>query len=392
MDIPLLDLKAQYQSIQDEINKKLLDVVSSQRFILGAEVESLEKEIADYIGARFAVGVSSGSDALIISLMSLGIGNGDAVLTTPFTFFASAGAIVRVGAIPVFCDIDEKTYNLDPNLIEDILNKKTIHQGNSKIKAIMPVHLYGQCSDMTAISEIAKKHALYTIEDAAQAIGSEYPTPQGIKKTCTLGDMGTLSFFPSKNLGGFGDGGMVLTNKKEWAEKLKILRTHGSRSKYYYDTIGGNFRLDAIQAAILRVKLKYLEEWLIKRQENASFYDRLFANSGLSDKAFIQTPEAVYKNSGVTRYHTYHQYIIRAKKRDELKEFLSEKGVPSAIFYPLSLHLQKCFADLGYKKGDFPKSEKAADEVLALPIYPELKPEQQEYIVSSINEFYQKVI
>lgn len=388
MEIPLLDLKTQYKSIQDEIDKKLLEVVASQQFILGSEVENLEKEIAEYSGAGFGVGVSSGSDALIISLMVLGIGNGDAVVTTPFTFFATAGAIARLGAKPVFCDIERKTYNIDPWKLNTLLEKEFNRKGGSKIKAIMPVHLYGQCADMDPLVKLAKKYNLFVIEDAAQAIGAEYPAHDGTKKACTFGDVGTLSFFPSKNLGGFGDGGMVLTNKESHAQNLKLLRAHGSRNKYYYDVLGGNFRLDAIQAAILRIKLKHLDEWIEKRREKASCYNNLFLETGLAKKGLIQIPEAVYKESGVANYHIYHQYVIRAKKRDDLQKFLKAKGIHTAIFYPLSLHLQKCFAYLGYSKGDFPESESACAEVLALPLYPELNSEQQEYIVASVNGFY----
>lgn len=388
MDIPLLDLKAQYNSIREEINQKVLEVISSQHFILGPEVEGLEREIADYSGIKFAVGVSSGSDALIIALMALGVGQGDAVVTTPFTFFATGGAISRLGANPVFCDIDEKTYNIDPEKLDELLKTKIEDQGNKAIKAILPVHLYGQCADMAQISVLAKKYALFVVEDAAQSVGAEYQIQREVKKACALGDLGMLSFFPSKNLGGYGDGGMVLTDNESLAEKLKILRVHGSRNKYFYDILGGNFRLDALQAAVLRVKLKHLDEWLQKRKERAARYDKLFIETGLVESDRVQIPDAVYKESGIENYHTYHQYVIRAETRGDLQKFLKEKGIPTAIYYPLPLHLQKCFADLGYGEGDFPVAEKAATEVLSLPIYPELKTEQQYFIVSSIKEFY----
>jgi dTDP-4-amino-4,6-dideoxygalactose transaminase len=388
MNIPFLDLKAQYQSIQEEINQKILEVASSQKFILGSEVENLEKEIAAYCATKFATGVSSGSDALIVSLMALDAGEGDAVITTPFTFFATAGAIARLKARPVFCDIDKTSCNISPEKLEELLENQLKEHRNLKIKAIIPVHLYGQCADMTPIMNLASKYDLSVIEDAAQAIGAEYPSPNGIKKACAMGDFGALSFFPSKNLGAFGDGGMVLTNDESLARKLKVLRVHGSRDKYFYEILGGNFRLDALQAAILSVKLKYLETWQHKRIEKASYYDRIFKESGLGQERLIQIPESLYKDKGVKNYHVYHQYVIRAEKRDRLKEFLQEKNVPTAIYYPLPLHLQKCFSYLGYKEGDFPVAEEAAREVLALPIYPELTSDQQDFIVSSIQSFY----
>lgn len=388
MDIPFLDLKAQYRSIQEEINQKILEVASSQKFILGSEVENLEKEIAAYCETRFATGVSSGSDALIVSLMALDAGEGDAVITTPFTFFATAGAIARLKARPVFCDIDKMSCNISPEKLEELLENQLKEHRSLKIKAIIPVHLYGQCADMTPIMNLASKYDLSVIEDAAQAIGAEYPSPSGIKKACAMGDFGALSFFPSKNLGAFGDGGMVLTNDESLAQKLKVLRVHGSRDKYFYEILGGNFRLDALQAAILSVKLKYLETWQHKRIEKASYYDGIFKESGLGQEGLIQIPESLYKDKGVKNYHVYHQYVIRAEKRDRLKEFLQEKNVATAIYYPLPLHLQKCFSYLGYKEGDFPVAEEAAREVLALPIYPELTSDQQNFIVSSIQSFY----
>jgi len=388
MNIPFLDLKAQYQSIREEINQKILEVASSQKFILGSEVENLEKEIAAYSQTRFATGVSSGSDALIVSLMALGVGEGDAVITTPFTFFATAGAVARLKARPVFCDIDKTSYNLGPEKLEELLENQSKEHQSLRIKAIIPVHLYGQCADMTPIMNLARKYDLSVIEDAAQAIGAEYPSPSGIKKACAMGDLGALSFFPSKNLGAFGDGGMVLTNDESLAQKIKLLRVHGSRDKYFYEILGGNFRLDALQAAILRVKLKYLEGWQQKRKEKASYYDSVFKESGLGEEGLIHIPESLYKDKGVKIYHVYHQYVIRAENRDGLKEFLQEKGVATAIYYPLPLHQQKCFSYLGYKQGDFPVAEEAAREVLALPIYPELTSDQQDFIVSSIQSFY----
>lgn len=390
MDIPLLDLKAQYKTIQGEIEQKLLEVVSSQRFILGPEVESLEKELANYCGIKYAVGVSSGSDALIASLMAVEVGEGDEVVTTPFTFFATAGAISRLKAKPVFCDIDKDSFNISPSRLEELLQDRIENQKDTKMKALIPVHLYGQCCSMGPILEMAEKYDFFVIEDAAQAIGAEYPAPEGVRRAGSLGHLNILSFFPSKNLGGFGDGGMILTDEEEMAEKLKLIRLHGSRNKYFYELIGGNFRLDALQAAVLRVKLRHLDRWLEGRREGASAYDQLFAKSGLIENEWVVPPKPLLKDKGIKNYHTYHQYVIRAKKRDELQKFLKEKGVSTAIYYPLPLHLQKCFAYLGHREGDFPESEKAAREVLAIPIYPELTSEQQEYVVHSIAEFYQR--
>jgi len=388
MDIPFLDLKAQYQSIKEEIDKKISEVVSSQRFILGAEVEGFERELAAYSQTSFAVGVSSGSDALIVSLMALEIGDGDEVITTPFTFFATAGAIARLKAKPVFCDIDEMSYNISAEKLEELLEERFSKPGNAKVKALIPVHLYGQCADMTSILSLANKYDLFVIEDAAQAVGAEYPAPDGINRACSMGNLGILSFFPSKNLSAYGDGGMVLTNDEILASKMMLLRVHGGRDKYFYDILGGNFRLDALQAAVLRIKLRHLDDWGQKRREKASYYNRLFEESGLIKEGLVQIPFALYRDSGVQNFHIYHQYVIRANERDRLKEFLKEKGVATAIYYPLPLHLQKCFAYLDYREGDFPVSEKASREVLALPIFPELTTEQQDFIVSSISDFY----
>ena len=388
--ISFLDLKAQYKSIQDEINHKISEVLSSQIFILGPEVEELEREIASYSKVKLAVGVSSGSDALIISQMALGIGEGDVVITTPFTFFATAGSVARLKAKPVFCDIEKASFNLSPLKLEELLRKKIDKEGKASIKAIIPVHLFGQCADLNPILNLAKKYDLFIIEDAAQAIGAEYPSEEGIKKAGSMGDLGILSFFPSKNLGAYGDGGMVLTNDEELADKLKIMRIHGSKDKYYYDILGGNFRLDALQAAVLRVKLKHLGRWHNKRRENADYYEKKFKETDLLEEGLVKLPLAQYKNKGVENFHIFNQYVIRAKKRDELQKYLKKRAVPTAIYYPLSLHLQKCFSYLGHKQGDFPESEKASREVLALPIYPELSQEQQDYIVSCIYDFYSK--
>ena len=388
MNIPTLDLKAQYESIKQEIDQKVLEVISTQRFILGPEVEALEEEMADYCGTKHAVGVSSGSDALLASLMAFEVGEGDGVVTTPFTFFATAGAITRLKAAPIFCDIERESYNLDPDRLAELLEKRIGKQGDRTIKGIIPIHLYGQCAEMKPIMELAQKYDLCVLEDAAQAVGSEYIMPEGTKKACSLGDVGMLSFFPSKNLSCFGDGGMILTDIDEMAKKLKLLRIHGSKNKYFYEIIGGNFRLDALQAGILRVKLRHLDEWLEKRREKASSYGKKFEESSLAADGSVLPPKPLFRDLGLKNYHTYHQYVVRVKDRDNLQTHLKEKGVSTAIYYPLPLHLQKCFASLGYKKGDFPESEKAAHEVLALPIYPELTVEQQDYIVSAIREFY----
>lgn len=387
MNVPILDLKAQYATIREEVDRRVLEVLASQGFILGPEVEALENELAAYLGTRRAIGVSSGTDALIVSLMALGIGSGDAVVIPSFTFFATGGAVARTGARPVFCDIDPATFNLDPGRLEEVLRR----EGRAlRIKAVIPVHLYGQAADMDAIRDISRRHGIAVIEDACQAVGSEYPSKSGVRKACAMGDLGALSFYPTKNLGAIGDAGMVLTNDEDLAARVRKLRVHGERSRYFHDEVGGNFRLDAIQAAVLRVKLRRLEDWQARRRERAAFYDKRFTSEGLAEKGLVRVPEAVYRAAGLTHFHTYHQYVIRARRRDELMAFLKERGVGSAIFYPLGLHEQKCFASLGYRKGDFPETEKAASEVLALPIYPELTPEQQDRVVFSIVEFYSR--
>jgi dTDP-4-amino-4,6-dideoxygalactose transaminase len=389
MKVPFLDLKAQYQTIKPEVDQKILEIVESQKFILGEEVAELEKTIASYTGTKYAIGVSSGSDALIVSLMALGVGKEDAVVTTPFTFFATVGAIVRVGARVVFCDIDEKTFNMNPDCLEEVMKVETKKNRPSKVKAVIPVHLYGQCADMAPLLSSAEKYKLSVVEDAAQAIGAKYPSPSGARNACQIGDLGILSFFPSKNLGAYGDGGMVLTDDERLADNARILRVHGAKNKYYHDIIGGNFRLDAIQAAVLRVKMKFLDDWSEKRKNNALLYDRLFEETGLGAKGIVQVPEAVYKASGISSYHIYNQYVIRVNERDALQKYLASKEIATAIYYPLALHLQKCFSYLGYQPGDFPVSEQATAEVLALPIYPELGDDQQEYIVSCIEKFYE---
>jgi dTDP-4-amino-4,6-dideoxygalactose transaminase len=390
MNIPMLDLKAQYQSIKDEVDRKILEIVASQRFILGSEVEQLENEIAAYIGVRSGIGVSSGTDALLTAFMALGVGKGDAVITTPFTFFATVGTIFRLGAKAIFCDIEPRTFNMDPSKLADVLEKECRRQKNHRIKTIVPIHLYGQCADMSPILSLAHEYHLSIVEDGAQAIGAEYPLENGAKKANAMGDVGIFSFYPSKNLGAFGDAGMVLTDREELAQTLRSLRVHGANKTYYHHLVGGNFRMDAIQAGVLRVKFQHLDEWLMGRREKASQYDKLFKESGLTEQESLIIPEPLYKKDGVKNYHTYHQYVIRAEHRDELRLFLRTKGIASVIYYPLALHLQECFSSFGYKKGDFPEAEKATAEVLALPIYPELGTDKQEYIVAAIQEFYKR--
>jgi dTDP-4-amino-4,6-dideoxygalactose transaminase len=391
MIVPSLDLKAQYRSIKSELDAKILEVLGSQGFVLGPEVESLEKELADLHGTAHGIGVSSGSDALLVSLMALGIGEGDIVVTTPFSFFATAGAITRLGARPAFCDIDEKSYNLSPDALDAYLRKEVRGKGNARVKAAIPVHLYGQCADMDAIGALAGEYRLAVIEDACQAVGSEYPSSRGLRKACSLGTAGTLSFYPTKNLGGIGDGGMVLTNDAALAGRIRSLRVHGESRRYYYDAIGGNFRLDALQAAALRVKLGHFAEWQERRRERAAYYDAAFERSGLARGGHISPPVCAYRDSGAMNHHTYHQYVIRAKDRDGLQAYLKERGVGSVVYYPLGLHMQKCFADLGYRAGDFPVTEKASREVLALPMYAELTREQQDAVITGITEFYGRV-
>jgi dTDP-4-amino-4,6-dideoxygalactose transaminase len=379
MDVPFLDLKTQYQHIKDEIDQAVTEVISEQHFILGPKVEALEEAIAAYSSARYGVGVASGSDALTVSLMALGIGAGDEVITTPFTFFATAGSISKVGATPSFVDIDPRTYNLDPAHLQERITPKT--------KVLIPVHLFGQSADMDPIKELARNNGLRIIEDAAQAIGSDYvPNSASPQRVGSIGDMGSFSFYPSKNLGGFGDGGMVTTNDDELAKRLRLLRVHGASSKYHYQYIGINSRLDALQAAVLLVKFRYLEEWTAKRLKNAAYYDQLFDEIHYQDLG-IAIPYVQYNNR-----HIYNQYVIRVRKRDELREFLAHEGIGTDVYYPLPLHLQECYQGLGYGAGDFPNAEQAARETLALPIYPELTQEQQQYVVSKIEEFFRTFI
>jgi dTDP-4-amino-4,6-dideoxygalactose transaminase len=364
--IPLLDLRIGYPQIREEIQAALQRVIESQAFILGPEVEGLEAEIAAYSHCRFGIGVSSGTDALLVALMALEVGPGDEVITSPYTFFATAGTIARIGARPVFVDIEPATFNLDPELLERAITPRT--------KAIMPVHLFGQMAEMDRLMEIANRHRLPVIEDAAQAIGAEYKG----RRAGSIGDLGCFSFFPSKNLGGFGDGGMVTAQDPSLADRVQLLRGHGMRPKYYHQFIGGNFRLDALQAAVLRVKLKYLDGWSEARQRNAATYRRLFAQAELAS--------VILPTEAPDRRHIYNQFVIRVPQRDKVIQALRDAQIGVEIYYPVPIHLQECFRYLGYREGDLPHSELAARETLALPIYPELKEEAQERVVRVIHQ------
>ena len=364
MKVPLLDLKAQYAGIKDEVLAAVGDVLDSQVCILGPKVEELEERIAALSDCKFGVGVSSGTDALLAALMALEIGPGDEVITTPFTFFATAGCVTRLGATPVFVDIDPRTYNMDPRLIERAITPQT--------KAIIPVHLFGQMCDMDPIMEIARRHNLFVIEDAAQAISSTYKG----RKAGSIGTVGCFSFYPTKNLGGAGDGGMLVTNDAELNERLMVMRSHGSKPKYYHRVVGGNFRLDSLQAAILLVKLPHLEAWSEGRRRNAAIYDQELAGSP------IGIPWVHANTTSI-----YNQYVIRVQGRDELIAHLQAEQIGSEIYYPVPLHLQECFRNLGYKEGDLPESERAAHEVLALPIYPELSREQIGIVCRAVLEW-----
>ena len=363
MNVKLLDLRGQYSQLREEIRPVLDEVCDNQDFILGPRVEKFEKNLAAYCGTKHAIGVSSGTDALLCSLMALGIGAGDEVICPPFTFFATAGCIARTGANPVFVDVDPRTFNMDPSKLEKAITKKT--------KAIMPVHLFGQCADMDAINKVAEKHGLKVIEDAAQAIGAKYHG----KRACSLSFAGCLSFYPTKNLGAFGDAGAICTNDDAFADKCRKGRVHGSGHTYYHEFIGGMFRLSALQAAVLDIKLRHLESWHEGRRKHADIYNKAFAGTKI---------KAPYIEPG--NWSVYNQYCVLVENRDAVKSKLAERGVGSAIYYPLSLHEQKCFAYLGYKQGDFPASEESCKKILALPVYAELKTEEVEYVAKTLVE------
>ena len=386
MQVPLLDLKPQYQPLAAEIQAAIGRVCASQHFILGPAVKELEASVARYCQCRYGIGVSSGTDALLLALMALGIGVGDAVITSPFTFFATAGTIARTGARPLFCDIDPLTFNMSPAAVAELLDAQCerragelIHRGSgARVRALMPVHLYGQIADMVPLMETARRYGLAVIEDAAQAIGA---ADGAQRRAASFGEIGCLSFFPTKNLGAFGDAGMCVTNDAALAARMEILRVHGGKPKYYHALIGGNFRIDELQAAVLNVKLPHLDEWTAARQRNAAYYQRAFAHARLDEA--VRTPPA---SPGVR--HIYNQYVVRVRNRDALRTHLSTAGVGTEIYYPVPLHLQQCFAYLGHKAGEYPLSEQAAAEALALPIYPELSEAQLQYVVDSIVAYY----
>ena len=370
MHVPLLDLKEQNSALRPEIEAALARVLDTNGFILGGEVAELECELAGYCGTKYAIGCASGSDAILLALMALDVGHGDEVITTPYSFFATVSAITRLGAVPVFVDIDPVTYNFDVSQIEAKITPRT--------KAIEPVHLYGQCADMAALRAISEKHGIPLVEDAAQAIGAE---EDGVRAGA-MSEVGCFSFYPSKNLGGMGDGGFLTTNDDAIAKKLLALRVHGSEEKYYHKYVGLNSRLDGFQGAVLRVKLPHLDKWTEQRRANADRYAELFTDAGLTEQVGLPVERANAK-------HIYNQYVIRVpNRRDELRAFMTEKGIGTDIYYPVPLHMQECFAYLGYTAGDMPEAEKAALETLALPIYPEMRSEQQEYVVGAIKEFF----
>jgi len=374
MQVPLLDLKLQYAPLKAQLLKEIEAVADSQALLLGPQTEKLEKAVAAYCGAGHAIGVSSGTDAELILLMALGIGRGDKVLTTPYTFFATASCVARLGATPVFVDIDPVTYNISVPALEAAIAQ------HPDAKAIVPVHLYGQCADMEGIVALGKKHGIPVLEDAAQALGARHP----FGGAGAIGEAGWFSFYPTKNLGAFGDAGMVVCHNDTLAAKMRALRNHGMEVRYYHKWIGGNFRIDALQSAVLNVKLPHLDAWSTGRRARAEFYRRAFAKHTLP----ITLPAEVYADRDIEHHHIYNQFIIRAPRRDDLRAALTKAGIGSEIYYPLCLHMQECFAYLGYREGEFPESERAAKETLALPIFPELTEDQQAYVVEQIAAFY----
>ncbi|MGD8779379.1 MAG: DegT/DnrJ/EryC1/StrS family aminotransferase [Ignavibacteria bacterium] len=385
MKVPLLDLKPQYKSLKNELDDKIIEISESQYFILGPEVQAFETEISEFLNAKYAIGVSSGTDALLLTLMGLDIQPGDEIILPTYSFFATAGVVSRMNAAPVFVDSDPITFNIDPDLIEEKITDKT--------KAIIVVHLYGQSTEMDKIMAIAKEHNLKVVEDAAQAISVQYKDGKCVG---TIGDVGCYSFFPSKNLGCFGDGGLIVTNDEQLEDMMRIKRVHGGKPKYYHSVIGGNFRLDALQAGVLRVKLPHLNKWSEERRKNADLYNKLFIENNLAEETGkvefgsnnkVLLPKAVYENTGHKNYHIYNQYIIRVEKRNELKDFLKENEIFTEIYYPVPFHKQKCFESIPSSSDKYPVAEFAADHSLALPIYPELSDKQIEYVVKKIKEF-----
>ncbi len=380
MKVPLLDLRAQLQTIEAEVKAAVMEVVNSTRYVGGPKIDELERQIAEYVGTGYGVGVTSGTDALLVSLMAIGVGPGDLVLTTPYSFFATAGVVSRLNATPVFVDIEPESYNIDPNALAAWFDGAGADK-ISRVKAIVPVHLYGQCADMDPIMALARKHNIPVVEDAAQAIGASYPSSDGARKAGAIGDFGCFSFFPSKNLGCVGDGGMVVTNDQRTADLLRQLRNHGAEPKYYHKIIGGNFRLDPLQAAVLLVKLPHLESWHAGRRRNAEYYDRNLNVEG------VTKPRLSYQRAN----HIYNQYVISVPRdRDGLRSFLTDNQIGCEVYYPVPFHLQECFASLGYKAGDYPNAEHAADHTLALPIYSELTDEMQDHVIAKIGEFYSR--
>lgn len=384
MNVPLLDLKTQFISLEKELTAGVLRVLQSTQYIQGPEVESLEQEIADYCGVDYGIGVSSGTDALLVSLMSLDLQPGDKVLIPPYSFFATMGVALRLGLVPIFADIDPVSFNIDPESMREILKSD-----EGTIKAVIPVHLYGQCADMNAIMSIADEYGIPVIEDAAQAIGAEYPNftkAEGRKvKAGSMGLSGCFSFFPSKNLGGIGDGGMVVTNDKSFAEKLTLMRNHGAWPKYYHKVVGGNFRLDPIQAVALRIKLPYLDSWHKQRAANAATYNQLFKQADICENGVLSIPKQIYSGEG--HLHIYNQYVLRVEKRDTLIDFLHKNNIGCEVYYPIPLHRQECLGKLT-TKAYCPEADKAAKETIALPVYPEITDKMQQYVVDTIVKFY----
>ncbi len=397
MKVPLLDLRENLAPMRDEIVAAVTGVIDSTRYILGPEVEAFEKEVASYCGAAGGVGVSSGTDALIVALMAAGVGRGDLVVTTPYSFFATMGSILRVGAKPYFIDIEPESFNIDASLLASALEDRRLRE---RVKVIMPVHLFGQCADMDAILSTANRYGIAVIEDAAQAIGAACPVAEGgktvWKKAGAMGDAGCFSFFPSKNLGGIGDGGMVVTSDWEMARYMRSLRMHGETERYHHAFVGGNFRLDPVQAVVLRIKLGRLEKWHAMRRANADLYDRLFEESGLCGAELVKIPPRVYAGAAAAAgedgadHHIFNQYVIRVRERDRLAGFLQENGIGCAIYYPVTLPSQECVAGLGYEKIRFPEAERAAAETIALPIYPELPDSAQQLVVEKVAAFYKE--
>src|SRR4051794_35707600 len=393
MRVPLLDLSGQYAALAEPIKAAIDEVLATQHFILGPKVEAFEREVAWYCGSPHAIGVSSGTDALLAVFMAMGLGPGDAVLTSDYSFFATGSCVARVGATPIFIDIDPVTYNISPAALENYLGSCRRESDGTlrtpkgdRVRALVPVHLFGLCCEMDAVLEIALRFKVEVVEDAAQALGAEYPSRLGNAQAGTMGDSGTLSFYPSKNLGAAGDAGMIICRDEAFAKRLRVCRQHGMEPRYYHHFIGGNFRLDEIQAAILTVKLPYLDEWSAARRRIADNYREEFERLGLTER--ITLPDEPWRNTGLANHHIYHQYVIRTQRRDELREHLAKREIGTAIYYPVGLHAQECFRYLGYSSADFPETDRAARETLALPIYPELSREAQGYVAESIAEFF----